>query len=87
MSLVRTGLLVAVLVTPGLARAAPQEASPAPLFGRPHRGCRSSYLVSVASKRFRVRFSAPAHMRVRAPWSGHRADAGLVRAASCIEAQ
>ena len=74
------------LVMPG-ARAAPQEASPAPLFGRPHRGCRSSYLVSVASKRFRVRFSAPAHMRVRAPWSGHRADAGLVRAASCIEAK
>src|SRR5256714_3301854 len=64
-----------------------QQASPAPLFGRPHRGCRSSYLVSVASKRFRVRFSAPAHMRVRAPWSGHRADAGLVRAASCIEAK
>jgi len=29
----------------------------------------------------------PAHMRVRAPGSGHRADAGLARAASCIEAK
>src|SRR6266853_6962482 len=26
-------------------------------------------------------------MRVRAPWPGHRADAGLARAASCIEAK